>query len=566
MNGLDGGSILVGIDYRPADGLLYGLSRDLDNFRIYTIDTTTGDATAIGAAAVQVTGTTTAVKFGVDFNPAVDRLRVITDLPSDGAGGNTNNFRMNPITGALVAIDTDLDFSALPNPTLEPPEVTVAYTNNDTDPNTGTDLFGITSGDNSFVNHSIPNAGVLTGVGALGVDTGVNTGLDIFGPTNTAVAILDVAAGASLYTIDILTGDATLVGLVGDGTLEFIDVAVSPAEQAPLLVGGSTNGQLLRYDPAASQYPTTPTATVTAFAGSTANVRTTTADVNGDGTSDLIAVTGPGVPIRVTVISGVDNTTVLVAPFDPFGGNFTGGGFVSAADIDNDGRAEFIVSPDQGGGPRVSIFSRAADGTLNTRANFLGIDDPNFRGGVRTAIGDVNNDGTPDLAVAAGFLGGPRTAIFNGTTLFATPTRLINDFFAFPGSDAVTLRNGAFVAAGDVNGDGFDDLIFGGGPAPRVFILSGQLISAGDVAGAQAAPIGNFFVAGSTSDRGGVRVSAQDIDGDNRDDVVVGSGAGSSAKVRAYLGANFTTAAEPAAFQDLTVFGGATLADGVYVG
>src|SRR5206468_12542343 len=64
------------------------------------------------------------------------------------------------------------------------------------------------------------------------------------------------------------------------------------------------------------------------------------------------------------------------------------------------------------------------------------------RGGARAALGDVNEDGTPDLAVSAGFLGGPRTALFDGTTLLGTPARLVGDFVAFPGTDAVTLRNG----------------------------------------------------------------------------------------------------------------------------
>jgi hypothetical protein len=215
----------------------------------------------------------------------------------------------------------------------------------------------------------------------------------------------------------------------------------------------------------------------------------------------------------------------------------------------------------------VSIFS-LVNGAAAVKGNFLGIDDSNFRGGCRTALGDVNKDGTPDVAVSAGFLGGPRTALFDGKTVLTTPTRLVGDFFAFPGSDATTLRNGVFVASGDVNGDDFADLIFGGGPggAPRAFILSGALISAGNVAGAQAAPIANFFVAGNSSDRGGVRLAVKDADGDNKADVIAGSGEGSPAKVRIYLGKNFTGTGEPGTFQDLSVFGGGVLPGGVFVG
>jgi hypothetical protein len=260
---------------------------------------------------------------------------------------------------------------------------------------------------------------------------------------------------------------------------------------------------------------------------------------------------------------------VLVAPFDPFGGDFPGGGYVAAGDFDGDGLAEFVITPDQGGGPRVSIYARNADGTTTRRANFFGIDDANFRGGARAALGDVNADGVPDVVVAAGFGGGPRTAIFTGQSVLAgSPTRLVADFFAFPGADATNLRNGSFVAAGDVTGDGFADLVFGGGPggAPRVFILSGALVSAGNVAGAQASPVANFFVAGDPNDRGGARVAVTNADGDGKVDVAVGSGAGRPARVRLYLGKDFTTGDEPAVFQDLDVLGGAVLADGVYVG
>jgi len=95
-------------------------------------------------------------------------------------------------------------------------------------------------------------------------------------------------------------------------------------------------------------------------------------------------------------------------------------------------------------------------------ASFFGIDDRAFFGGARAGVGDINNDGVADLAVSAGFLGGPRVAAFDGRTVFsATPRRLFNDFFVFEN----TLRNGVYLAVGDLNGDGFADLISGAGRA-----------------------------------------------------------------------------------------------------
>ncbi|HEX4608673.1 MAG TPA: FG-GAP-like repeat-containing protein [Urbifossiella sp.] len=360
---------------------------------------------------------------------------------------------------------------------------------------------------------------------------------------------------------DLTTGGITAVRLIG--TVE---------KGLNLAVSGSSDGTAGVFNPAKTPgtYPVAATTTVGGSAGFSGAVRSAVADVNGDGIPDTVLVTGPGTPLRMEVVNGADPSNLLVAPTAPFAGSedFTGGGFVSAADLDADGRAEWAVTPDQGGGPRVTIFSLGASGPV-VRANFLGIDDPNFRGGARSALGDINGDGVPDLAVAAGFLGGPRTAVFDGKTLFTTPTRLVSDFFAFPGADATTLRNGVYVAIGDVNGDGFADLIFGGGPggAPRVFVLSGQSVSAGDVSGAEADPVANFFVAGNSADRGGVRVASTDADGDDRADVVVGSGEGDPANVRVYRGHDFDGGGgEPLVFQDLEVLGGATLPGGVYVG
>ena len=121
---------------------------------------------------------------------------------------------------------------------------------------------------------------------------------------------------------------------------------------------------------------------------------------------------------------------------------------------------------------------------------------------------------------------------------------------------------------GDVDGDGFADLIFGGGPggAPRVFTLSGAKLAAGDVAGAQALPLTNFFVAGDTGDRGGVRVATKDADGDGKADVVAGSGAGTPGRVRVYLGKNLSGSGEPTGVQIIDPFGGQILPGGVFVG
>src|SRR5205807_511484 len=140
----------------------------------------------------------------------------------------------------------------------------------------------------------------------------------------------------------------------------------------------------------------------------------------------------------------------------------------------------------------------------------FGIADPNFRGGARAAVGNINSDGIGDLVVAAGFGGGPRIAAFDGKTIRAnaTPTRLFNDFFVFE----QTLRNGVFVTVGDVDGDGFGDVIAGGGPGggPRVFAVSGKdLITSG---GATLTPLANFFAGGADNDRTGVKLAVKDLD------------------------------------------------------
>ncbi|MFO0797799.1 MAG: VCBS repeat-containing protein [Gemmataceae bacterium] len=205
-------------------------------------------------------------------------------------------------------------------------------------------------------------------------------------------------------------------------------------------------------------------------------VRTALADVTGDGTADLITAPGSGAAPTVNVYDGADPGHALVASFSAFEASFAGGVYVAAADITGDGFAEIVVGADLGGGPRAVVFDGSTvggDATPTALADFLAIDDSNFRGGIRLALGDISGDGVADLVVSAGFGGGPRVAAYDGASLAQGQTvKLFADFFAFEG----TLRNGAYVSVGDVNGDGCGDLVFGAGPGggPRVRALDGR--------------------------------------------------------------------------------------------
>src|SRR5262249_55247264 len=128
----------------------------------------------------------------------------------------------------------------------------------------------------------------------------------------------------------------------------------------PLAVSGAPNGSATLYAPdVAGLYDPTRTATLSPFGGVGVGLRTAVADVDGDGIRDTVCVTGPGTPIRFAVVSGKDNSTVLVAPTAPFAGSesFTGGGVVAGAGIDRGGRSQIVVTPGPGGGARGAVLS-----------------------------------------------------------------------------------------------------------------------------------------------------------------------------------------------------------------
>jgi len=216
VTGLVAGETLQAIDYRPANGVLYGMATDGTNaaVRLYTINATTGAATVVGGA---VTLPTPGTQWDINFNPVADRVRVIND--------QDENARLIPDSGALAADDAN----------LTPPTVmvqAVAYTNPVAGATTTT-LYALNQTTNSLaviggINGTpSPNSGLVTDIGPLGVNfAGSPAAMDI-SSSNTLFAVLRPAAGASsLYTIDVATGAANLVGSVGDGTLSIADIAI----------------------------------------------------------------------------------------------------------------------------------------------------------------------------------------------------------------------------------------------------------------------------------------------------------------------------------------------------
>jgi hypothetical protein len=234
ITGLQAGESLLGIDYRPAIGEIWGIT---NQNRLYVIDSSTGFARLTATLDTTVNGSS----FGVDFNPVPDRMRVVSDADQ--------NLRINVQTGATT-IDGTLSFNTGDaNVAANPNIVAAAYTNNFAGATTTT-LYGIDSNLDILVIQNPPNDGKLTTVGALGVDASGEVGFDIAANSFRAFASFTPAGGSAsnLYTINLTTGAATLVGAIGSGQ-SVRDITVSPRRSSPVTVYAITsNNRLITFD------------------------------------------------------------------------------------------------------------------------------------------------------------------------------------------------------------------------------------------------------------------------------------------------------------------------------
>jgi penicillin amidase len=214
ISGLTGGDSLVGIDVRPATGVLYGVG---SSGRIYTINPLTGAATAGATITEPLQGETV----GIDFNPVPDRLRVVT------SGGQ--NLRINVANGATI-----VDGSISPDTTQAS---AVAYMNSVAG-TTSTALFVIDPVTSALNLQSPPNDGVQVELGQLGLTLEGDAGFDIlfFGRNNTGIAALRTAGVTGLYQIDLGSGAAVSIGPIA-GNPEIVGLAVQANAPAPLIQG-----------------------------------------------------------------------------------------------------------------------------------------------------------------------------------------------------------------------------------------------------------------------------------------------------------------------------------------
>lgn len=235
ITGLNFNEQIIGIDRRAANDTLYGLS---NQGRLFILNDFSGAATLVGALSADPTDATnpftalSGTAFGVDFNPVADRLRITTNTGQ--------NLRVNPATG-LVITDDQLNPG---NPSI----VASAYTNNDTDPGTGTTLYDFDDVTNTLYIQNPPNNGTLVPVGSgLGIDINGVSGFEILGVDTAFAAFMNEVTGkSSIYSIDLTAGTASLIGPFGIGGSQAIappllDIAAQPVPEpatSMLVLGG----------------------------------------------------------------------------------------------------------------------------------------------------------------------------------------------------------------------------------------------------------------------------------------------------------------------------------------
>lgn len=418
ITGLQGGENVLGIDFRPATGQLFGLG---SNSRVYRIDPATGVATFVGMLTTALSGT----NFGFDFNPVPDRIRITSD--------SDQNLRANPTDGTNVVDGTLAYASGDANAGQNPNIVGSGYTNSFAGTATTT-LYGIDSNLNILTIQNPPNNGTLNTVGSLGVDTTGEAGFDISTGNNTALAAFQSAGGTNsgLYSINLSTGSASVIGPIGGGAI-VRDLAIRRSTAS----GGSTaqvdfDGDG-RTDPSVFRVENNTWYVSRSSDGSFFAVPfgisqfdiLTPGDYDGDGKTDIAIWRSTEGTFYVLRSSDLGLTTFQwgLPGDEPL-----------ARDYDGDGRTDYAVARRQGG-QLVWYVMNSSNGSV--RIEQFGISSD------AAAPADYDGDGRTDLAIHRGVPGQQATFIVQQSTAGVAFTQW--------------GLGGDLVVPGDYDGDGKAD-------------------------------------------------------------------------------------------------------------
>ncbi len=258
VTGLLAGQNLVALDSRPRTGELYALGYNPTNAtgRLYKLNPSTGALSPLGTADLMINLGANTDNIAMDFNPTVDRVRVLST--------NRKNYRLHPDLGTIVATDTDLTYGVGDANAASMPQVgQIAYTNSYVSA-TKTTLYYLDEANSVFGTAFVatnPNNGQIKTIGNIGLtlnasDKTIDMDVAFEAQKNVIYLAANTTSGADqLYTINPMTGAATLVGDIGATAMEVIDIAVAidrtiPALQGDLVYGLTTTAapRLVSFD------------------------------------------------------------------------------------------------------------------------------------------------------------------------------------------------------------------------------------------------------------------------------------------------------------------------------
>jgi hypothetical protein len=535
-------SVVAGVTINPLPGQANPVAADSVQFAVHFDQAVTGfdntdltvTSTTGGTPTVQVAGS------GADYVVTVSGLTGTgTASATVNAGAATTTSGVSTTASNLATVNfavppnTNPTISAVPNQNIAAGDsATLPFAVSDTE-TPAANLTATATSSNPALTPTLTLSGsgsqrfltVGTAAGSTGTATITLTVSDGQGGTATDTFTVTVVqqpnnpptiSGISNQTVQAGESTGTLAFAISDDRTSATALTVTATSSNPALTPTLTLAGT-----GAQRFLTVGTA---GGAGGTATITVTVTDEQGLHSASTFTVTATPKPVVHLTAVGTDagggpEVRVYNADgtqrfaFFAFEPTFTGGARVAVGDVNGDGVDDIIVGAGVGGAPLVRVFN-GQDGSL--LFNFFAYEST-LRSGVNVAAGDIDGDGKAEIIAGAGDGGAPAVAVFggDGTERYR--------FFAFESS----LRGGVTVAAGDVDGDGKAEIMTGAGfgGAPAIAVFNGN----------DGSERYRFF-AYDSSVRNGVSVSAGDLDGDGKAEIVAGAGPGGGPQVRVVHG------------------------------